>query len=203
MRAVRILAAVAGLVVAAFVGVLVEASADGWAALGPEREVAAMPGVGQGWIDTLRLVSGFRGRVDTVSAAMVRTEGDFLLGVTEYWHDVVNVRTDMRAYARFVRGQSCVAGFGYQHPATVTNPPGVVAHEFGHAFAIALWPHGLVREGGDSLPTWAQGNPEEFADRFARAMLALRGWDDPDRKDVLLNHVVRTRLVLALAGGYE
>lgn len=160
-----------------------------WEVLAPERAVAGLPGVGEGWLDTLRRVAGDV-RIDTISRLMVASEGQFLLGVHESWHNTISIRTEIRAYTRFLRGSTCLRSFEYQHPTTITHPAGVVAHEFGHRFEVSLWPHGDVREGGDSLPTFAQGNRERFADRFSRAMLALRGWDDPDSTDAVLNHRV-------------
>ncbi len=180
-------------------GVLMERANARWDAHAPERAVAALPGVGQGWIDTLRLVAG-DAQVEPINGVMTRTEGQYLLGVSEPWHDIISIRTDLAAYAKFIRdAKQWSEGFGYQHPLEVCIPAGVTAHEFGHRWRETLWPHGEVREGGDSLPTWAQGNEEEFADRFARAMLAIRGWDTPDPRDPMLYHIVRMRLVMALA----
>lgn len=168
-------------------------------ALAPEYAVAALPGVGQGWLDTLRMIAG-DARIEAVGPKMIRDEGPYLLGVEEPWHGLISVRTDMRAYARYIRdSKQWEGGYGYQHPLTMCNPAGVTAHEFGHRFRESLWPHEAVRESGDSLPTYAQGGEEEFADRFARAMLALRGWDSPDTTDKMLNHVVRFRLMQARA----
>ncbi len=167
--------------------------------LSPERAVAALPGVGEGWLDTLRMVAG-DAVVEPISPIMVADEGLYLLGVTEPWHQIISINTDMTAYPRFIRASKLWGeGFGYQHPLALCNPAGVTAHEFGHRWKETLWPHGEVREGGDTLPVWAQGNPEEFADRFSRAMMVLRGWDVPDPQDLLLTHIVRMRLVLALA----
>lgn len=188
--ALRIAAAVLAIAAASLLGATAWRGYDRWVDGAPERAVAALPGVGQGWLDTLRRIAG-PARVAPINAAMRATEGGYLLGVTEPWHDLVSVDTDMASYARFIRDSRLWVGFGYMHPLSLCNPAGVTAHEFGHRFRETLWPHGPVREAGDSLPSWAQGGEEEFADRFARAMMALRGWDDPDPRDAVLNHVVR------------
>lgn len=170
---------------------------ESWQALGPERIVAALPGVGAGWLDTLRRVAG-PVTVDTLSKQTVgayddgEDESSTMLGVYESWHQLISVRTDLKFYSRFVRRQSGTPN--PSHPLASAIPSGVVAHEFGHRFQNSLWPHGEVREAGDSLPSWAQDENEHFADRFARAMLALRGWDDPDPDDSMMNAVVRSRL---------
>ncbi len=192
---IRIAAAILVLAVTVILGAVAMADVDEWVALAPERAVTALPGVGAGWLDTLRRVAG-DARVEEVNAAMTATEGKYLLGVTEPWHQIISINTDMRAYAVFIRDSKAWGeGYGYQHPLALCNPAGVTAHEFGHRWRETLWPHGEVREGGDTLPTWAQGGEEEFADRFGRAMMALRGWDDPDPKDAVLNHRVRYLLI--------
>lgn len=167
-------------------------------ALAPEYAVAALPGVGQGWLDTLRMVAGDV-RIDTVTPLMAYDDGPSLLGVFEPWHLTVSIRTDMREYHTFQRSVCGMHSFGYLHPVTLATPAAVVAHEFGHRFQFSLWPHGLPGLPGDTVPKYAQDFDERFADRFARAMMALRGWDHPDTADVMLNHVVHIRLVQALA----
>lgn len=147
----------------------------------PERAVAALPGVGAGWLDTLQRVAG-PVRIDTVNALMREYYGGHLLGLYEPWHGLVNVSVNIVDYALFIR-----AGGG-EHPLTIATPAGVTAHEFGHALQFAL-----SRQG--PLPAWAQDSPERFADRFARAMLALRGWDTMDPNDLVLSHYVRYRLL--------
>lgn len=165
---------------------------------GPERIVAALPGVGAGWLDTLRRVAG-PATIDTVSPLEVFDVCCDLLGLFERWHVLISINPRVAAYSRFVRhaGATLCQGdfFGYQHPLTMANPAGVVAHEFGHRFQFGERPHD-VPQAGDSLPTWARDdNAERFADRFARAMLALRGWDDPDPADQVLTHRVRYLLL--------
>lgn len=155
-----------------------------WQATAPERIVAAMPGVGAGWLDMLRRVAG-PATVDTIIQPMLDEYGDGLLGMFENWHVLISIRPDLRAYTRNVRSVCREQSFDYMHPVTTANPPAVVAHEFGHRLQLAL---------GRPLPKWAFIESEQFADRFARAMLALRGWDDPDPKDAVLNAQVRYRL---------
>lgn len=179
-------------------GVMMENSNARYTALATERAVAALPGVGQGWLDTLRLIAGDV-RIDTVTPLMAYDDGPSLLGVFEPWHLLVSIRTDMREYFTFQRGVCGMHSFGYLHPVTLATPAAVVAHEFGHRFQFGLWPHGLPGLPGDTVPKYARDFDERFADRFARAMLALRGWDHPDTADVMLNHVVHIRLVQALA----
>lgn len=159
--------------------------------------MAALPGVGAGWLDTLRRVAGPTA-IDTVSPLEFYDECCNLLGQFERWHMLVSINVHVPAYARFVRsatGTLCQGDWGYQHPLAMANPAGVVAHEFGHRFQFGARPH-VVPEPGDTLPTWAEDEDvERYADRFARAMLALRGWDDPDTTDVVLNHRVRYLLL--------
>lgn len=179
-------------------GTAFQSQYDRWEARGGERVVAALPGVGTGWLDTLRRVAGDV-QVDTISKAMLvayaEPDDGTMLGAFEPWHNLISVRADMKAYLRYIRQNVALQGSEYAHPLTTASPAGVVAHEFGHLFQANLWPHGEVREGGDSLPSWAQDQRERFADRFARAMLALRGWDAPDPSDSTLNEVVRSLLV--------
>lgn len=192
----RRLLRVALLTLACLGGYVARQRYERWRELGPERVVAALPGVGQGWLDTLRRVAG-PATVDTLSLQMVAAyeDGDVdantLLGVSEPWQHLIFIRVDLRLYARFVRHES---GPNPSHPLAEAIPAGVLAHEFGHHFQSRLWPHGEIREAGDSLPSWAQDEREHFADRFSRAMLALRGWDDPDPEDSTMNAIVRVRL---------
>src|SRR6266550_810713 len=155
---IRIAAAILVLAVAVILGAVAMADVDEWVALAPERAVTALPGVGAGWLDTLRRVAG-PATVEPINSIMTRDEGEFLLGVHEPWHDLISTRTDMIAYARFIRAaKTWGEGYGYQHPLSLCIPAGVLAHEFGHRFQETLWPHGEVREAGDSLPVWAQGD---------------------------------------------
>lgn len=187
-------------------GAAFQAQFTRWEALGGERVVAALPGVGQGWLDTLRRVAG-PVSVDTLSKQEIGSydDGDVdnssMLGLYEPWHRSIYIRADMLAFAFYIRRESGQPN--PSHPFTSSNPAGVVAHEFGHAFQSSLWPHGEVREAGDSLPSWAQDEREHFADRFARAMLALRGWDYPDPDDSTLNKTVRALLTKSLQGGKQ
>lgn len=169
-----------------------------------EHAVAALPGVGAGWIDTLRRIAGPTA-IDTVSPLEFYDLPSDLLGLFERWHVLVSINPHMAAYSRFVRNSTSdwcsnrVDWFGggpsYRHPLSMANPAGVVAHEFGHRFQFGARPH-TVPQKGDTLPSWAfDDNVERFADRFARAMLALRGWDDPDTTDAVLNHRVRYLLL--------
>ena len=153
--------------------------------LGPERTVAAMPGVGSGWLDTLRRVVGPL-KVDTVSTIMLRDFDGSLLGLFEPWHNTVNLNPRMIEFTSFIRRG------GGSHPLTIANPAGVVAHEFGHAFQFSIW---LEHGSWECMPDWANDGREHFADRFARVMLAIRGWDEPDREDLVLYHQVRYRLL--------
>lgn len=190
------------LVVACFIaGGRLATAANEQDARGPERVVAALPGVGAGWIDTLRRVAG-PASIDTISPLEVFDECCDLLGLFERWHLIVSINPHVAAYNRFVRNATAdwctnefIDGPQYRHPLTMTNPAGVVAHEFGHRFQFGERPH-VVPEKGDTMPRWARDDIEErYADRFARAMLALRGWDDADTTDVLLNHRVRYLLL--------
>src|SRR6266550_925833 len=154
----RIIATIFVIVGVARLGGAIEGASIAWAAKAPERAVTALPGVGAGWLDTLRRVAG-PATVEPINSIMTRDEGEFLLGVHEPWHDLISVRIDMIAYARFIRAaKTWGEGYGYQHPLSLCIPAGVLAHEFGHRFQETLWPHGEVREAGDSLPVWAQGD---------------------------------------------
>jgi len=171
---------------AALIGGLSNNQYRQWQSRSQERAVAALPGVGAGWLDTLRRVAGGDPvTIDTINAVELDWDGrggvSYLLGLHEPFHNIISIRLDMKMYAGFVRlGSVCGRdSWGYQHPVTVANPPAVVAHEFGHHFAM-----GSPFDGS-----------EEFADRFSRAMMALRGWDTPDSKDVKLYHLLRYRLL--------
>lgn len=166
----------------------------------PEEIVAALPGVGAGWLDTLRRVAG-PVAIDTISPLEAFDECCDLLGLFERWHMLISINPHMTAYARFVRNAAAprpwAGWFGpsYTHPLTMVHPAGVVAHEFGHRFQFGARPHAVPMP-GDTLPRYARDAMDErFADRFARAMLALRGWDDPDPRDAQLNHRVRYLLI--------
>ena len=177
-------------------------AANDWVAHSPERAVAALPGVGAGWLDTLRRVAG-PAAIDTVIPLEFYDQCCDLLGQFERWHVLISVNVNMVAYSRFIRHvttQWCAASDGwfsdgYRHPLAMANPAGVVAHEFGHRFQFGQRPH-VVPQDGDTLPPWARDeNEERFADRFARALLALRGWDDADPADQVLTHRVRYLLL--------
>src|SRR2546429_5756128 len=99
------------------VGAGIERADEAYDALAPERVVAALPGVGAGWLDTLRRVAG-AATVDTVSLAM-RYDDESLLGVFEEWHHIVNIRTDLRAYFAFQRNVCGRHSFGYEHPVSL------------------------------------------------------------------------------------
>jgi len=160
---------------------------------GPELVVAALPDVGTGWLDTLRTIAG-DAAVDTLPfGKQVYVYGTSRFVQVGWYNDVDNVvyvHPDTAAYRKIRKwcppARLC-------HPAELMVPAGVVAHEFGHRFQVSLWPHGAVREYGDSLPTWAQGDPEVFADRFGIAVMALRG-HAANVDDSILNRVVRARL---------
>jgi hypothetical protein len=201
IRSFKLFRAAALLVIGALAGALGAAARIDWLDHEPERAVAAMPGVGAGWLDTLRRVAG-PARIATISPLEFYDECCDLLGLFERWHILVSINVDPAAYSRFIRDVSahlCESdGFGgavYRHPLAMANPAGVVAHEFGHRFQFGERPH-VVPQPGDTLPKWARDNIDErFADRFARAMLALRGWDDPDPTDAVLTHRVRYLLI--------
>jgi hypothetical protein len=154
-----------------------------WQSLAPERAVASLPGVGAGWLDTLRRVAGGDPvTIDTINAVEIRWGGNSLLGLHEPFHHIISIRLDPKSYPEFIRTVSEGDGsWEYQHPVTVATPPTVVAHEFGHHFAFTA-----ASEFSRS---------EEFADRFARAMMALRGWDTADPRDIKLYHRLRYRLM--------
>jgi len=188
------------LIVVAIVGYDVGGEKNRWTVLGPERAVVALPGVGDGWLDTLRRVAG-PATIDTVSDLENFDEGNNdLIGLFESWHGLISVRPRMIAYTRYQRhwnGDNCRT-FSYLHPVEITgNPAGSLAHEFGHLFQFRARPHPIY-EKGDTLPRWAQDNiAERYADRFARAMLAIRGWADPSPypDDLVLLHHLRYLLV--------
>jgi hypothetical protein len=138
--------------------------------------VVNLPGIGQGWLDTLRAVAG-PAAVDTLPTAMQGSLSQGHRYPVGGWYDevqdVVYINPDTAVYTAFAR-QITRQGT-HQHPLETANPAGVLAHEFGHRFQLkVLLPADGVREPGDTLPDWAQGNPEVFADRFATAMLAIR-----------------------------
>lgn len=154
--------------------------------LAPERRVAALGGIGAGWIDTLRRVAG-PAEVDTLTAEMGEHFNGTLCGLYEQWYDRVRVSTDMRTYDRLLRALHETEGRGmgwYQHPVQLSTPAAVIAHEFGHR----------LQDSFENAPQWANNAPEVFADRFALAMLAVRGWLDAERADPVLLAIVRHRL---------
>jgi hypothetical protein len=117
MRTSLWLLALAG---AVLLGAASERSDARWRALAPERAVAALPGVGAGWLDTLRRIAG-PATIDTITAPMLADYGDGLLGVFEPWHMIIEIRVNMLAYYRDVRKLcSGARSFGYEHPATTT-----------------------------------------------------------------------------------
>lgn len=182
-------------------GDVVRTSADQYADRAGERIVAALPGIGDGWIDTLRRIAG-PAQIDTLSALMVYdVEYGFpgarnLIGMFEPWHMRVTLHPYPLAYTRYTSNwNQCREAWGYRHPVEVTSTPaGTIAHEFGHRLQFGLRRQ-PPQSRADTLPTWAQDQSERFADRFARAVLALRGWADPDTADVMMNHYVRYRLI--------
>lgn len=162
------------------VGITIGRDHAAYRALQPERTVAALPGVGQSWIDTLRIAAdGDSVTIEPVNPAMIEAYGPFLLGLYEPLHRHVALRLDMAAYTAFLRGQ-CGAGdrdWSYRHPPELTSPAGVLAHEFGH--------HLL-------------GFSEERADKFGLALLSIRGWaslDTTDRELVKIHHAARFALI--------
>jgi len=169
-------------------------------ALTPEYFVARLPGVGAGWIDTLRRVAG-PVAIDTVSALENFEEGGSdLIGLFESWHGLISIRAHMIYYSRYQHhyNSDVCRVFDYIHPVEIAgSPAGTLAHEFGHLFQFRARQH-VVPQEGDTLPPWARDNiNERYADRFARAMLALRGWVDasPYRDDVILYHRLRYLLI--------
>jgi len=165
--------------VALLIGALGAAARIDWLERGPERIVAALPGVGPGWLDTLTRIAGDV-TIDTVNATELAHYGPTLLGLHEPFHHIVSVQTRLTNYMLFIRAGTCATGWGgYQHPLTVATPWGAVAHEFGHHYAFGT----------------SDAGSERFADRFARAVLALRGWDDADPADKVLTHRVRYLLL--------
>lgn len=160
--------------------------------LAPERRVASLPGIGSGWIDTLRRVTGGRVEVDTLPIQIIESynHGNNLVGLYEGWYGRVRVGTDMRFYFRPLsricnKRPSFHGHFEYRHPPELWNPATVIAHEFGHYYQHVV-----------ADTTWKNWHDEIFADRFALTMLAIRGWMDPDtsRMGQVLYHELRTRL---------
>lgn len=160
----------------------------------PRDVIAELPGVGYGWIDTLERVT-MHVTLDTINPREAR--GDFthsLLGQYEWDHQLISVQPHMIMYSRYARYWDPPSCREQTHPIEVTGfPAGNLAHEYGHLLQSVL------RYGNDTtykpLPRWAQDDDERFADRFARALLALRGWTDPDTSDKVMNHEVRYRLI--------
>jgi len=161
---------------------------------GPELVVAKLPKIGTGWIDTLRAVAG-EAVIDTLpfgkQVFMYGGQPFVQVGWYNDGENTIYVHPDTAAYRRMRKwcppARLC-------HPVELMVPSGVLAHEFGHRFQVCLWPHGPVREAGDSLPTWAQGDPEVFADRFGVALLALRDGRPGVPDDSILNREVRSRM---------
>lgn len=159
---------------------------NAYRARAPERRVAAMDGIGDGWIDTLRVIAGRDIVVDTLIGPILSSfEGD-LLGLQEPWYTRVRINTDLATYILFSRevGKNQGRSFSYVHPPELAYPAVVLAHEFGHEYQFRH-------------PEW-QGWPAEFfADRFAFAMMALRGWmplNTSSVNDVRLYHALRLAL---------
>lgn len=158
--------------------------------------IAALPGVGYGWLDTLERVVG-PVLYDSTNAIEEHYEGPELLGMYESEHGLISIQLKPIAYSRYQRHYNAdvCRAYAYVHPVEIAGyAPGTVAHEFGHLFQFRLQPH-EVPQLGDTLPDWADDTKERFADRFARAMLALRGWADPDTTDKVLNNRVRYLLL--------
>ncbi len=138
--------------------------------------VVSLPGIGQGWLDTLRAIAG-PAAVDTLPSGMKVLRYNGVPYPVGGWYDntndVIHINGDTSVYTWFA---SQITRQGtHQHPIETANPAGVLAHEFGHRFQLrVLLPANGVRESGDTLPTWAQGDAEVFADRFAMALLAIR-----------------------------
>lgn len=161
----------------------------------PERIVTALPGVGPGWLDTLSRVAG-NATIDTINDVELYKDSTFyngrdLVGLYEWEHDIISLHANLPQYARFQRDiavSGCMAQMRgqYIHPGDLLSPAAILAHEFGHMLQYRASPPGHVR------PAWAiDWNDEHFADRFARAMLSIRGWVDPDTTDKVMNHRVR------------
>lgn len=152
----------------------------------PERRVAAMDGIGAGWIDTLRRVAG-SAEIDTLTRPILDYYAPFnLIGLSEAWYDRVRVGTDLGAYMRFSKSVSAHTGHAYYHPTWLAYPAAVIAHEFGHQYQRRN-------------SAWRNWHPEVFADYFAQAALQLRGWlpaEDSDNPSLArLRHELRYRLI--------
>lgn len=170
----------------ALAGVLVSRDVRAYRDLAPERAVIALPGVGPGWVDTLRHITG-HAEIDTLTRKMIDYYDGALAGLYEHWYDRVRLNTHMRAYIALARaGCSEDRGWGHVHPLEIASPSGVLAHEFGHRFQAkvrAAYPE-----------AWARVPPEVFADRFALAMLAIRGWVPRSETDVAMYRLLKHRL---------
>lgn len=138
--------------------------------------VLALDGITPGWLDTLRAIAGDV-VVDTLPTVMQVLDYSGRRYPVGGWYnnqlDVVFLNPHPEVFDYLHDNVSRARVF--THPAETTNPSGVLAHEFGHRFQlkVLLRPDG-VREPGDTVPSWAQGNAEVFADRFAVVLLRLR-----------------------------
>lgn len=173
-----------------------------------EAAVIALPGIGAGWLDTLRAVAGsgpvdtlpttaqlwcisFRDGVSTVPVTRCLTVG----GLYDNVKDIVYVHPHVEAYD--LLRATVLAAPTMAHPPVTANPAGILAHEFGHRFQLTTL-GGSVYDPAHPLPEWAVGNGEVFADRFAVAMLALRGTIPAVADDSVLNRIVAERLAAGM-----
>jgi hypothetical protein len=163
-----------------------------WEQDAPRRVVAALPGVGAGWLDTLERVAG-RVEIDTLTDVIEDSYHGALGGLYEGWYQRVRLSTDMSVYFRLLVG-FCAQGrqenhqWSYTHPPEIANPAAVMAHEVGHHFQA------MLTDSGPEPQEWRGWQGELFADRFARTMLVIRGWLPEDPNDALLLHVLSYRL---------
>lgn len=186
MKTVLILMIIA---LAAIIGWELAGARTRWIKLAPERVVLALPGVGAGWADTLRRIVGGPTAIDTLTAPIIATYDSTLAGLYEPWYHRVRLSPHMLTYYILLREMARTQGAAsnWTHPPETCSPAMVLAHEFGHAFQYRIRRDGIYER-------WWDVDGELFADQFALAMLAIRGWVPDSAADPRLLRALRARL---------
>lgn len=148
--------------------------------------IVQMLGIGTGFADTLSQVAGWPANVDTLPTLMRRdlTElGTYIQPTTQRDEGAILVHPDATAYRP-------IAG----HPAHLATPSGVLAHEFGHYLQAKTVRENLKANRRPLLPEFMNQEPEQFADKFANAILALRDTSLEVPADSTLMQFIKNKL---------
>ncbi len=152
--------------------------------------IPKMPGVGQRFLDTLFATAGYPLVLDTLSDQEKYQYPEWL-GKTQFdvgdMQGTTTVMADPRRY-----------GHREGHPEFTANPSGVRAHELGHVLQGQTARDSAMKVGHrlgymQALPKFMKYDAETFADRYAQAILNLRG-QAPSIKDTALTNFIQRKL---------